>query len=171
MRAATCEPRVALRPMEAAGVQGWPWLAEAVVAVGGGRMAQGANADGEEGLGPNLRETWPSTSIDIIMVSAEEIGFVAWRREEGVDSGSGCDLIITALSVRVDRRNLGYGAEAVEALEERVGARRAYAAVPRANGLALYFWLHTGYRPVRMDESAMRARDPACLWMVRHRAD
>jgi GNAT superfamily N-acetyltransferase len=77
-------------------------------------------------------------------------------------------LEILALAVRRPLRNLGYGAEAVEELEQQEPAGAYLAAVPRTNGLAIYFWLRVGYRPLRVEEDRERARDPATLWM--HRA-
>lgn len=167
MSAVWSERRVALERMAVGAGEDWPWLAEAVGAVGGGRLAQGAGAGSTPDRGSTIRDHWPSSEIDIISKAGEAIGFVAWRCGEEAQAGSGCALVIEAVSVRADRRNLGYGAEAVEALEARARARRSYAAVPRPNGLAVYFWLHTGYRPVRLDESAARACDPDLLWMVR----
>jgi hypothetical protein len=55
----------------------------------------------------------------------------------------------------------------VESLEDLHPARTYLAASPRANGLAVYFWLRTGYRPVRDDEVPALVRDPDHLWMIR----
>lgn len=160
--------RVTLRPLETDASPDRPWLAEALAAVGGrdGRVMRTGEIRPAALL---LDLSWPTNSIDIIYSDSEDVGFLGWRRDEAEASGRG-GLVITALAVRADRRNLGYGAEAVAALEEHVGAAWAYAAVPRANGLAVYFWLHAGYRPVRVDEAPARALDPACLWMVRRLA-
>ncbi|MER3420890.1 MAG: hypothetical protein C4290_10355, partial [Chloroflexota bacterium] len=56
-------------------------------------------------------------------------------------------ILIEVLAVRADRRNLGYGLEMVMAVEAGWSGRVALAQVPRENGLAVYFWLRTGYRP------------------------
>jgi hypothetical protein len=77
------------------------------------------------------------------------------------------DLQIDALAVRRDLRNLGHGVEAVARLEEQHAKTTVYAPIPRTNGLALYFWLRAGYRPVRLDENQKMATDAEHLWMVR----
>ncbi len=79
----------------------------------------------------------------LIEVGGEPVGFLAFRL-----GGAGC--AIAELAVRPDRRNLGYGSEAVFALEAQAvaaGLRRSTALVPLPNGLAIYFWLRIGYCP------------------------
>jgi hypothetical protein len=58
-------------------------------------------------------------------------------------------LLITSIEVEMQHRNLGYGAEAVVALEQAFGAPpRSWALMPEENGIAVYFWLRAGYRPL-----------------------
>jgi hypothetical protein len=83
---------------------------------------------------------------------------------EGVLSRSA--VVIDALAIRAGLRNLGYGAEAVYCLEATYPDAQVYAAIPRFNGLALYFWLRVGYRPVRLDEDPAMVHDPRRLWVV-----
>ena len=55
-------------------------------------------------------------------------GFIVWHL-------SGDALTIRALAVCRDARNLGYGLEAVQQIEERHPDARYFAAIPRYNGL------------------------------------
>jgi hypothetical protein len=57
-------------------------------------------------------------------------------------------LRIEGLAIAATERNLGYGAEAVYELENRYPGVRLLAGVPLTNGLAIYFWLRVGYRPL-----------------------
>jgi hypothetical protein len=56
------------------------------------------------------------------------------------------------IEVDVSRRRWGLGMDAVRAIEteavRRWGVRSARAEVPLGTGLALYFWLRLGYRPL-----------------------
>jgi|GEM_PF-1112083 len=79
----------------------------------------------------------------LITLDAAVVGYLRCRLSDP-------DCGITELAVRPDVRNLGYGSEAVfalEALAATAGGRQGVALVPRANGLAIYFWLRIGYRP------------------------
>lgn len=68
------------------------------------------------------------------------------------------ELTISELAMAPVQRNLGYGAEAIYALEAQYGTlTRARALVPRANGLAIYFWLRVGYRPLFAADSHVTA--------------
>ena len=67
------------------------------------------------------------------------------------------DATISFLAVQPERRYRGLGGETGLALErlvrERLGARRVYAGVPEGRGLAVYFWLRLGYRPLGIVEA------------------
>lgn len=157
--------RVALRPPAAADtVSVEPWLPEAVAAV------QGRGGQTRPGLTlPSLREEWqisyPGGETLLGAPGGDApIGVLRVR-----PSGDG-RLLIDALAVRADARNLGYGQEMVLAAEERATAwaRSVVAGVPRANGLAVYFWLRTGYRPLYPVAAPLPpTMNPALLWMVR----
>ena len=60
------------------------------------------------------------------------------------------------LAIEPARRFRGLGGEAVLALERHLRARMrvetVYAPVPEARGLAVYFWLRLGYRPLLQAE-------------------
>jgi GNAT superfamily N-acetyltransferase len=79
----------------------------------------------------------------LIEVEGQPVGFVRF----GV---VGRECVLRELGVRPDRRNLGFGSEAVFAIEQqalRAGVTCGVAPVPLANGLAIYFWLRIGYCP------------------------
>ena len=157
--------RVALRPFapeDAALVE--PWLAEAWAAVGGGRARAGAPLS-LDGLRRLIAERWPGAEFAAIAGrEGAPLGFIAWR---SATAAARAETEILAIAVEAARRNVGLGGEAIQALERLRPGDGYLAAVPRANGLAVYFWLRTGYRPVRADENAARARDETVFWMVR----
>jgi GNAT superfamily N-acetyltransferase len=157
--------RVRLRPLTDADDESIsPWLSEAVAAVSG----RGTERVPDLALRAALR-LWderypPGETLAGALQGGDVIGLL--RVREAATPG----LIIDALSVRADRRNLGYGQEIVFALEEVRGApsRVALAGVPRTNGLAIYFWLRTGYRPLfPVPDDLSPALDHARLWMMR----
>ena len=64
---------------------------------------------------------------------------------------------IPLLTIAPAQRFVGLGSEAGLALETRIrsrwGAERVYAPVPDGRGLAVYFWLRLGYRPLQTPEA------------------
>lgn len=79
------------------------------------------------------------------------------------------DAVVRFLAVEPGRRRLGAGYRTALAVEERLAraAKRCYVLVPGRLGLALYFWLRLGYRPLTQGERpAVPAETPA-VWMVR----
>lgn len=158
--------RIHIRPPEPAddaAVQ--PWLPEAVAAVQG--------RDAAPAPVPTLtaaRALWDTTlAPGLVRLALLPDGTPAGVAR--IRHGTGSTLVVDALAIRRDARNLGYGQEFVFALEREFGATHSFAGVPRANGLAVYFWLRAGYRPVypaRGDEPlALDAR----LWMRRELTD
>ena len=78
----------------------------------------------------------------LIQVQGELIGFARTAVQQQT-------LCFEWLEIVPARRNLGLGGEAVLALERaHAGIRKARADLPAGNGLAVYFWLRAGYRPV-----------------------
>ena len=73
------------------------------------------------------------------------------------------------LAVAPDHRRLGTGGRAALALERRLrrSARAIYVRVPEHLGLALYFWLRLGYRPLTQRDWPVAPGDGAATWMVR----
>lgn len=143
------------------------WLAEAVAAV------QGRKPDAETpstlmAFEAFISDRWPGAQL--CGVAAKEhglVGLLAWRPMSGGLGDGSSAAVIEFQATRHDARDLGYGMEAIERLEERSAGITLYSATPRGNGLALYFWLHGGFRPVRLDEDAALCLDPERFWMVR----
>ena len=76
---------------------------------------------------------------------------------------------VQLLAVAPGRRRLGTGSLAALALEKRLrpSASGIYVLVPARLGLALYFWLRLGYRPLTQDEWPARPKRGSAVWMVR----
>lgn len=86
---------------------------------------------------------------------------------------------IPFISVDPNRRYRGLGGEATLALERHLRARfqltEVYAPIPDWRGLAVYFWLRQGYRPVTTTEAPWPLTglvdDPRPgIWMLRDTA-
>lgn len=77
--------------------------------------------------------------------------------------------LVQFLAVRPERRRLGVGGRVALALEERLApsVERLYVVVPARIGLALYFWLRLGYRPLTQREWPAPPEEPPAVWMVR----
>jgi len=83
---------------------------------------------------------------------------------------------IVFLAMQPERRYRGLGGEAGLAVErlvrERTGARRVYAAVPEGRGLAVYFWLRLGFRPLSIVDApksplGLTGESQPGIWMLR----
>ncbi len=156
--------RITLRsPIESDAAPVAPWLPEAVAAVQGrGTAAQPALA--LDALLAQWDAAYPTGKTLIgALPDGGSVGLVRVRDTEPER------LVIDALTVRADARNLGHGQEIVFALEEeRLAGQMAAAGVPRTNGLAVYFWLRVGYHPLYpRDGGRLADLDPVRLWMVR----
>lgn len=85
------------------------------------------------------------------------------------------DATIAFLTVEPARRFRGLGGEAGIELERhlrRCGYERVYAPVPEGRGLAVYFWLRLGFRPLTIAESpkvplGLTADSKPGIWMLR----
>jgi hypothetical protein len=82
------------------------------------------------------------------------------------------------LAIEPQRRFRGLGGEASLALERhlrrRLGTERFYAPVPDGRGLAVYFWLRLGYRPLltSLEPAPVAGLNPqpgSGIWMLRDR--
>ena len=146
-----------------------PWLAEAVAAVDGVRPGPETPAT-LAALARLGDRRWSGGTLLVLVAAGQGVvGLLGWR-PLATAGGAATAAVIDALAVRRDRRDLGYGVEAVERLEAMLSAATVYATPPRTNGLALYFWLRAGYRPFYPNPAAaaaMHGLDPALLWMVR----
>ena len=76
---------------------------------------------------------------------------------------------IRFFAVEPHSRRLGIGGRAALALERRLtrSASRLYVLVPERLGLALYFWLRLGYRPLTQSEWPAAPEGGTAAWMVR----
>jgi len=85
------------------------------------------------------------------------------------------DATIAFLTIEPGRRFRGLGGEAGIALERQLrseGYERVYAPVPEGRGLAVYFWLRLGFRPLSIAESphaplGLTADPKPGIWMLR----
>ncbi len=158
-------PRVVVRHVEGEDRhRPLPWLAEAVAAIAG-RGTPPEEIHTLDGLCIAWDRRYPSGATLLgTLADGEPLGVM--RLRERLDGR----LVIDALAVRADQRNLGYGQELVIVAEEQHGDATALAAagVPRNNGLAVYFWLRAGYRPAFPDTDRLAAvLGPQRLWMTR----
>jgi ribosomal protein S18 acetylase RimI-like enzyme len=73
------------------------------------------------------------------------------------------------LAAEPGRRRIGVGGRVALELEKRLArtARRLYVLVPGNLGLALYFWLRLGYRPLTGAERLPVEGGRVALWMAR----
>ena len=78
-----------------------------------------------------------------------------------------------------ERRYRGLGGEAGLAIErlvrDRVGVLNFYAGVPEGRGLAVYFWLRLGFRPLSIAEVpdaalGLTSESKPGIWMLRDAA-
>ncbi|HEY8491760.1 MAG TPA: hypothetical protein VIO14_12295 [Dehalococcoidia bacterium] len=157
-------PRVRLRPLaEGDRPLVEPWLAEAAAAVRG-RGAPREPCGFQELVRALAADGW-SALFALDLGDGEPSGLLGCQL---APDGDWCTFTFAAL--RAGRRVTGYGGEAVLALERRLReaglAARFRAGVPHGNGLAVYFWLRIGYRPLL--RSAWEAGfAPGRTWMVR----
>jgi hypothetical protein len=84
---------------------------------------------------------------------------------------------VPLIAIEPQRRFRGLGGEAALALERHLGGRlgidRVYAPVPEARGLAVYFWLRLGYKPLSAGEAPglltdLNAMPMPGIWMLRN---
>ena len=85
------------------------------------------------------------------------------------------DVSLPLVAVAPGRRFNGLGGEAALAVERRLrrrGVARVYAPVPDGRGLAVYFWLRLGYRPLSTGDAPwpLAGLSPEArrgIWMLR----
>jgi GNAT superfamily N-acetyltransferase len=149
--------RIALSPLTDEAVADMPWL--------------------EAALAPE----WTLDDFEVARVTSESvlisdlegtpIGLALVR----LDAPSPGDATIVFLAMQPERRYRGLGGEAGLAVEqlvrERTGARRVYAGVPEGRGLAVYFWLRLGFRPLSIAEAdaplGLTVESKPGIWMLR----
>jgi ribosomal protein S18 acetylase RimI-like enzyme len=85
--------------------------------------------------------------------------------------------VIPFLAIQPERRYRGLGGEAALAIERRLrrnGYDSVFACVPDTRGLAVYFWLRLGFRPLLRADApwplmSLGEVAPAGIWMLRDR--
>jgi hypothetical protein len=90
--------------------------------------------------------------------------------------GAGC-ASVPLIAIEPSRRFRGLGGEggiALDAQMRAAGFEKVYAPVPDGRGLAVYFWLRLGFRPLRLDEApgpviGLLGETRAGIWMLRDR--
>jgi hypothetical protein len=89
-------------------------------------------------------------SASIINIDGAPAGIIAWRRAARSSTAA-----IEFLGVEQQHARRGAGMTAARLLEEaltRRGVRTMYAPAPAAHGIAMYFWIRLGYRPLLRGE-------------------
>ena len=117
-------------------------------------------------------ETWSdSTRLpgavgrDDVLVAGGREAFLHYETNRPNQGGA----LVRFLAVEPGQRRLGIGGRVALTLEQRVrgSAARMYVAVPAEIGLALYFWLRLGYRPLTQPEWPAPPERAPSTWMVR----
>ena len=134
-------------------------------------------------LALSLAPDWPDYALN----AAVEAGSAVLITEAATDTPIGAAVAllnapsegaaaIPFISIDPTRRYRGLGGEATLALERhlrsRFGVSSVYAPIPDWRGLAVYFWLRQGYRPVTAAEApwpltGLMPEPRPGIWMVR----
>ena len=149
--------RVVLSDLAPAALDAMPWLVPALAPEWSQADLEAAVADG--------------TGVLIGDAAGAAIG-VAVVRLEAPSAGSA---VISFLAIDPGRRFRGLGGEAGLALDAQLrnkGFQRVYAPVPDGRGLAVYFWLRLGFRPLLQGESpgavvGLKQEPMRGIWMLR----
>ncbi len=151
--------RVLLSALNPAAIDSMPWLEAA--------LAPDWTAD-------DLRKAL-ETHPGILIADAD--GATVGIAVVQLDTPSPGEVSMPFLAIDPPRRFRGLGGEAGLAIERhirsRLGATRFYAPIPDWRGLAVYFWLRLGYRPVLTSEGPrplaglIESKSPAGIWMTR----
>lgn len=142
-----------LRPLRAADVDRLAaWLPDVAAATGCLKLAK---ADG-------LRELIADPAA---LTTSDASGFIRFK----VGSPDVKSAQVGFVAVQPDHRRLGIGGRMALSGERRLNsnAQRVFVQVPESIGLALYFWLRLGYRPLTASESPRKKPNSGSLWMVR----
>jgi GNAT superfamily N-acetyltransferase len=150
--------RIALSPLDAAALDDMPWL-EAALAP-------------EWSLADFDAARVLSDAVLISDLEGTPVGLALVR----LDTPAPGDATISFLAMQPERRFRGLGGEAGLAVErlarEKTGAQRVYAGVPEGRGLAVYFWLRLGFRPLSTAEApksslGLTGDTKPGIWMLR----
>lgn len=152
--------RVTLSPLTPEGMQAMPWLAA------------------------SLAPDWPADALGAAVEAGEAV-LIADEGARPIGAAVACvgapgqgSAAVPFISIDPERRYRGLGGEAALALERhlraRFGVKSVYAAIPDWRGLAVYFWLRQGYRPVTAVEApwpliSLAGEVRPGIWMLRDR--
>jgi GNAT superfamily N-acetyltransferase len=145
------------------------------------QLTPGALAGMSTWLPAALAPEWTLTDLEAALKSAlgvlisdaggEAIGLAVMQTDgPGAECAS-----VPLIAIEPSRRFRGLGGEAGIALDAQLraaGYERVYAPVPDGRGLAVYFWLRLGFRPLRLDEApgpvaGLLGETRAGIWMMR----
>jgi len=147
-------------------------------------LASPGDIDGLPWLAAALSPEWEPADIEAPAGAGECV--VIWRTDGAPiglavavagqpNAGSAC---ISLLAIEPAERFRGLGGEAALALEGRMldswRSRVVLAPVPEGRGLAVYFWLRLGYRPLLRADApwplvSLGGRSVRGIWMARAR--
>jgi RimJ/RimL family protein N-acetyltransferase len=135
-----------------------PWYAEAARAAYGGEIPAGD---------PDLGGRFVGGGLWVVLRDGEEAPIGSLDAQAGWPAEGW--VTIEWLGLSVAHRGWGYGSEAVRQFEKRHTRARLVAQIHPRNGLALYFWLRLGYRPMQPEEVFWRAQNEGgIIAMIRH---
>lgn len=153
--------RLRLSTLTAADVERLAWLA--------GALAPDWRL---EDLGPHVAE---GRAVLVSDAAGEPIGAAVYVLDAPLPGAASLPL----LAIAPARRFRGLGGEAGLAIErllrQRFGVGRVFAPVPDGRGLAVYFWLRLGYRPLTLAEApwplvGLTPEPRAGMWLCRDEA-
>ena len=150
-----------LRPVveaDVAWLDGWLTSVAASVAYGG-----------VNGAGPGLSliermRVERSLRARIIVRDGDDTGLAVYR----VDAPRRRSAIIEIIATPPERARCGSGMGAAAAVEDELraaGVRVAYAPAPAVHGIATYFWIRVGYRPLL--RAAWPCERAGVAWLAR----
>jgi GNAT superfamily N-acetyltransferase len=150
-------PRLQIRRASVEDVASMPWLAAALL----------PEATLED-LRPSVEAGWAAV---VSRPDGERLGLAAVRADEPARGAASVPFI----GVDPRARFRGLGGEAGLAIDRHLrrslGFGKVYAPVPEGRGLAVYFWLRLGFRPVLASRAPpMRGLSPERLsgiWLLR----
>jgi GNAT superfamily N-acetyltransferase len=135
---------LALRPIAAADA-GWldGWLAPVAASVGYSEL------DGEHAGGRLLERLHVKRGLHVRIVvrDGDAVGLAVYRVHAPRDGAA----IVEMVATRPEYARRGSGMAAVAGVEDALrqqGVRIVYAPAPAVHGIAAYFWIRLGYRPL-----------------------
>lgn len=144
---------VRLRPLQPLDADaGAEWLRAIAMEIGVGAPRAGA-----------LTAVVQRDEARAIEVDGEPAGLVAWKLRGG-------DAWLVALALKPPWRRRGRGMEAALLAEREMAAAgvvKINVPAPATHGIALYFWLRLGYRPLRRSDWPPCQSDEPVAWLAR----